>query len=113
MAAYVSNIVIEAGADFNQQFNLEDIGNAPLNLTGYTGASRMKKHHSSLTTAATFTVSFPNRTQGILKLALAASATALLKPGRYVYDVLLNDGAERTRVIEGSALVTAGITTTV
>ena len=113
MAAYVSNIVIEAGADFNQQFNLEDIANSPLNLTGYTGASRMKKHHSSLTTAATFTVSFPNRTQGILKLALAASATALLKPGRYVYDVLLNDGAERTRVIEGSALVTAGITTTV
>ena len=113
MAAYVSNIVIDVGADFNQTFNLEDIANAPLDLTGYTGASRMKKHHSSLTTAATFTVSFPNRTQGILKLALAASATALLKPGRYVYDVLLNDGAERTRVIEGSALVTAGITTTV
>ena len=113
MAAYVSNLVIEVGADFNQTFNLEDLGNAPLNLTGYTGASKMKKHHSSLTTAATFTVSFPNRTQGILKLALAASATALLKPGRYVYDVLLNDGAERTRVIEGSALVTAGITTTV
>mgnify|MGYP003115936612 CR=1 FL=1 len=67
----------------------------------------------SLTTAATFSVTFPNRTQGILKIALAASATALLKPGRYVYDVLLNDGAERTRVIEGSALVTAGITTTV
>ena len=113
MAAYVSNLVIEVGADFNQTFNLEDLGNAPLNLTGYTGASRMKKHHSSLTTAATFSVTFPNRTQGILKIALAASATALLKPGRYVYDVLLNDGAERTRVIEGSALVTAGITTTV
>ena len=113
MAAYVSNIVIEVGADFNQTFNLEDLGNAPLNLAGYTGASKMKKHYSSLTTAATFTVTFPNRSQGILKLALAASSTALLKPGRYVYDVLLNDGAEKTRVIEGSALVTAGITTTV
>lgn len=113
MAAYVSNIVIEAGADFNQQFNLEDIGNAPLNLTGYTGASRMKKHHSSLSTAATFTVTFPNRVQGVMQIALTASTTAVLKPGRYVYDVLLSDGSEKTRVIEGSALVTAGITTTV
>ena len=95
MAAYVSNIVIEAGADFNQTFNIEDIGNSPLNLTGYTGASRMKKHYSSLTTSATFTVTFPNRTQGIMKIALAASSTAVLKPGRYVYDVLLNDGSEK------------------
>jgi len=112
MAAYVSNIVIDVGADFNQTFNLEDIANAPLDLTGYTGASKMKKHHSSLTTAATFTVTFPARAQGIMKIALPASTTNGLKPGRYVYDVLLNDGSEKTRVIEGSAIVTAGITTT-
>ena len=49
MAAYVSNIVIDVGADFNQTFNLKDIANAPLDLTGHTGASKMKKHHSSLT----------------------------------------------------------------
>ena len=91
MAAYVSNIVIDVGADFNQTFNLEDIANAPLDLTGYTGASKMKKHHSSLTTAATFTVSFPNRDQGIMKIALPASTTNGLNPGRYVYDVLLNE----------------------
>ena len=27
MAAYISNIVIDAGADFNQIFNLEDSAN--------------------------------------------------------------------------------------
>ena len=47
-----------------------------------------------------------------MKIALPASTTNGLKPGRYVYDVLLNDGSEKTRVIEGSAIVTAGITTT-
>ena len=114
MAAYVSNIVIDVGADFNQTFNLEGSNNAPLDLTGYTGAARMKKHPSSINTTATFSVSFPNRTQGQVKISLTNSATRALKPGRYGYDLLLNDTSNlRTRVIEGSAIVTAGITTTI
>ena len=112
MAAYVSNIVIDAGADFNQSFNLESsTSNLPLNLTGYTGASFLKKHPSSLTTTAVFVVSFPEPTLGQVKISLASSITSSLKPGRYVYDVLLNDGSLKTRVVEGSAIVTAGVTT--
>ena len=113
MAAYVSNIVIDVGADFNQTFNLEGTNNAPLDLTGYTGVSRMKKHHSSINTTATFTVSFPNRAAGQVKLSLGYATTKALKPGRYGYDLLLKDASNMiTRGVEGSALVTAGITTT-
>ena len=112
MAAFVSNIVIDVGADFNQTFNLEGSNNAPLDLTGYTGASIMKKHPSSLSTTATFAVSFPNRTLGQVKIALGSTITNALKAGRYSYDLLLNDGATKTRVVEGSALITAGVTTT-
>ena len=112
MAAFVSNIVIDVGADFNQTFNLEGSNNAPLDLTGYTGASIMKKHPSSLSTTAAFAVSFPNRAQGQVKISLGSSITNGLKAGRYSYDLLLNDGATKTRVVEGSALVTAGVTTT-
>ena len=112
MAAFVSNIVVDVGADFNQTFNLEGSNNAPLDLTGYTGASIMKKHPSSLSTTATFAVSFPNRTLGQVKISLGSTITNGLKAGRYSYDLLLNDGATKTRVVEGSALVTAGVTTT-
>ena len=112
MAAFVSNIVIDVGADFNQTFNLEGSNNAPLDLTGYTGASIMKKHPSSLSTTATFSVSFPNRTQGQVKISLGSTITNGLKAGRYSYDLLLNDGSTKTRVVEGSAIVTAGVTTT-
>jgi len=111
MAAYISNIVIDAGADFNQTYNLEGTNNAPLDLTDYTATSTMKKHPQSLTKTATFTCSFPNRTQGQLKISLGSTLTAPLKPGRYSYDILLNDGSLKTRVVEGSALVTAGVTT--
>ena len=111
MAAYVSNIVIDVGTDFIQTFNLEDSGNANLDLTNYTGSSLMKKHPSSLTTTATFAVSFPSPTQGQLRISLGSTVTNGLKPGRYVYDVLISDGSIKTRVVEGSAIVTAGVTT--
>ena len=111
MAAYISNIVIDAGADFNQTFNLENTANSPLDLTGYTATSKLKKHPASLTDKATFSVSFPNRTQGELKIALGSSITSALKAGRYSYDVLLNDGSLKTRIVSGSAIITAGVTT--
>ena len=112
MAAYVSNIVIDVGADFGQSFNLENNANAPLNLTGFTGAAKLKKSAATSSTAANFVVSFPNATAGQLKIALGSTVTSGLKPGRYVYDVLLTDASSlKTRVVEGSAIVTAGVTT--
>jgi hypothetical protein len=112
MAAYVSNIVVDVGANFDQSFNLETSANAPLNLTGYTGAAKLKKSAATSKTAADFVVSFPDPLQGQLKISLASSITSALKPGRYVYDVLLTDTSSmKSRVVEGSAIVTAGITT--
>ena len=110
MAAYVSNIVIDVGTDLFRHSILKT-RNAPLDLTSYTGSSLMKKHPSSLTTTATFAVSFPSPTQGQLRISLGSTVTSGLKPGRYVYDVLISDGSIKTRVVEGSAIVTAGVTT--
>ena len=113
MAAYVSNIVIDVGADFTQTFNLEGSNNAPLNLTGYTGTSFLKKSPASLKTTTTFAVMFPDATAGQVKISLGSTITNDLKPGRYSYDLLLKDGSNmKTRVVEGSAIVTAGVTTT-
>ena len=73
-----------------------------------------KSAPTSSTTAATFSVSFPNRTLGQIKISLSDSITRNLKSGRYGYDLLIQDSSGlRTRVIEGSALVTAGNTTSI
>ena len=112
MAAYVSNIIVDVGANFDQTFNLESTANAPLDLTGFTGAAKLKKSAATSKTAADFVVSFPNVTEGQLKISLGSTITSGLKPGRYAYDVLLTDASSiKTRVIEGSAIVTAGVTT--
>jgi hypothetical protein len=110
MAVYVSNIAIAGGADFQQTFFLESVSNTPLNLNGYTGFAQLKKSQASLNSAAAFVVSFPNPSQGMIKISLGSSITTSLRPGRYCYDILLEGGGIKTRVVEGSALITAGIT---
>ena len=49
-----------------------------------------------------------------IKISLSDTITRNLKSGRYGYDLLIQDSSGlRTRVIEGSALVTAGNTTSI
>ena len=110
MAAYISNIIIDAGADFNQIFTLEGSNNSALNLSGYTATAKMKKHPASLNDTATFSVSIVNAQLGQLKISLGSATTKDIKPGRYSYDILLNDGSIKTRIVSGSAIVTAGVT---
>ena len=110
MAAYISNIIIDAGADFNQIFTLEGSNNSALNLSGYTATAKMKKHPASLNDTATFSVSVVNALLGQLKISLGSAPTKDIKPGRYSYDILLNDGSIKTRIVSGSAIVTAGVT---
>jgi hypothetical protein len=44
-AVYVNNLVINAGSDFSQIFTLESSDtNSPLNLTGFTVQSQMRKY---------------------------------------------------------------------
>ena len=62
----------------------------------------MRKHSGSVAAAATFTASISDPT-GIVQVGLTSTTTADLKPGRYVYDVIVSDTAgEVTRVVEGS-----------
>ena len=111
MAVYVVNLVIDQGADFTQTFNLEDDASASaLYLTGYTGAAQLRKHPSS-TKKFDFTVAFPDRDNGIVRIDMTDTVTSGIKAGRYLYDILLTAaGGSRTRIVEGSALVREGAT---
>ena len=110
-AVYVSNLVINAGATFQQQFNLEgSASNAATNLVGYSIAAQMRKHAGS-SGVTTFTASITDADAGTIRVGLSSVTTANLNAGRYVYDVLLTDASnEVTRVVEGSVLVRQGVT---
>jgi len=111
MAVYVSNINIETGTNFSQVFTLEDVNtNSPLNLSGYTVNSQMRKHPAS-SGVTTFTTNLSDPTAGQLQIGLSTTQTLALKPGRYVYDVLVTDTSSNvSRVVEGMAIVSQGVT---
>jgi len=111
-AVYVNNLVVNAGSDFSQTFTLEGTDtNSALNLTGYTVSAQMRKWSgSSSATSFTSYIDAPS-TAGKIVLILNSTQTAELKPGRYVYDVLIEDNLGiKNRVIEGMVLVTEGVT---
>jgi len=111
MPARVVNIAIEQGSTFNTTYILEDaITNSTKNLVGFSAQAKLAKHPASSTKINFNTVIVI--ASGTVGIALTSGITSSLKPGRYVYDVLLTDGSGvKTRVVEGSALVTAGVCT--
>lgn len=107
---YVSNLIINSGASFSQDFFLEDSAtNSAMNLSSSSVASQMRKWSGS-TGVTTFTASIVNSQTGQIRISLGSSITSALKPGRYVYDVLLTNNNSTTRVVEGMALVREGVT---
>lgn len=110
-AVYVNNLVVNSGADFSQSFTLEGIDtNSAFELTNYTVEAQMRKWAGS-STSTTFTASIEDAAAGQILLRLTSTQTTALKPGRYVYDVVIIDQFNiRNRVIEGMVLVTEGVT---
>ena len=112
MSVYVSNIVINTGTTFNQSFTLENVNtNSVIDLTDYTIKSEMRKNPGSTTGVTTFSSTIASASGGVVTIGLTTTQTASLKPGRYVYDLLIDDGAGTIdRVVEGMAIVSQGVT---
>ena len=110
MATPVVNITIPQGTDFSEVFTSTESDGSASNLVGFTGASKIKKHPGA-TSSQSFSVSITGST-GEVSIAMTAGKTVGLVPGRYYYDVVLTSGTGSvSRMVEGMAIVTAGITT--
>jgi len=108
--AIIANIFIDQGADFSITVDVSDANGNQLNLTGYTAAAQMRKTYESSSISATFTTSI-SASDGQVTLSLTDTVTTALSPGRYVYDLVVTDGSSlSTRVVEGQAIVTPGVT---
>ena len=112
MAVYVNNIIIDTGENFYIDYYLDNVDGTPLDLTGYTGKSEVRKHPDSVGAATTFSLTFVDRTNGRFRLSLSKQQTSTIKPGRYSYDVMFTDSSnKKSIVVEGSVLAAQEITT--
>lgn len=111
-AAYVSNLVINAGASFTQTFILQNSDDGSLlDLYGFSVEAQLKKWFGS-SYAVDFTVTVDDPPiNGRIILSLTPEQTKIIKPGRYVYDIVTTDPySVKNRVVEGSVLVSGGVT---
>lgn len=108
--ATITNLYVDAGTTYNVIITCVDSAGTPLNLTGFTVASQIRKSYGSLT-AYSFNPTIFSTTGGKIKLTLSATQSGAIKPGRYLYDVEITNGAgEKQRVAEGIVIITPEIT---
>lgn len=111
-----NDIVIDQYATFRTAFKWQTKSSgAPVNLTGYTAAMQIRRTPADST--ALVSLSSPSNgitivpLDGRVEIEIAATTTATLVPGRYVYDLLLtNPSSKKKRLVEGIVVVDAGVT---
>jgi hypothetical protein len=108
MAIY-ANLSIDQGSDFTEELKVRDATGGIVDLTGYTVKSEIRRHPSS-DTKYDFDCTITSVIQGLVSIQLTSTASNLIKPGRYQYDVEVKKGTVVTRILEGQIEVTAGIT---
>jgi len=107
MAAKV-NIVIDQGTTFNTTYTIHDAADEPINFTGYTAESQIRKTYTA-STSYPFTVTLTS--DGQVSLSMTANQTGAITAGRYVYDVEVESGSGvRSRIVEGIVTITPQVT---
>ena len=108
--AALSNLYIDAGSTFSAVITVRGSDGNPLNLTGFTVASQIRKSYGSLN-AYSFNASLFDAATGKVRIVLPANISETIKPGRYLYDIEVTSPInEKLRVIEGIVIITPEIT---
>lgn len=108
--ATISNLYVDAGATYSNIVTVTASNGQPLNLTGYTVASQMRKSYQS-STAYVFTASVYDANNGKIRLQLTDVQSAAIPAGRWLYDVeITSPSGTKTRVVEGIITVNPQIT---
>ena len=108
--AIIANLFIDQGTDFSVTVDVTDSSGEVLDLDGYSASAQIRKTYSSSTVSASFSTSI-SESAGQVTLSLTDTQTSGLVAGRYVYDLNIeSSGGLKTRVVEGQAIVTPGVT---
>tara|TARA_Y100001972_G_scaffold51577_1_gene63272 strand:+ start:701 stop:1033 length:333 start_codon:yes stop_codon:yes gene_type:complete len=108
--AIIANLFIDQGTDFTVTVDVSDATGGILDLTGYSAAAQIRKTYGS-SSKVDFSTSTGTPSQGKVTMSLTDTQTSALESGRYVYDLNITSGAGvTTRVVEGQAIITPGVT---
>ena len=111
MAAYVE-LYMDQGTSFNNIINItDDVTNTYVNVYGYSVTSQLRRSYYSTNASANITCTITDYANGEITLSMTAANTALIKAGRYLFDVKTVDTNNvASRILEGIMTVTPGVT---
>ena len=105
MAVAGVNLTIERGTDFSVALKLKS-DDSPIRLSGYGVSSVIRKHYDASVGYGFSTTILEPTTSGVVRFEMHNTLTSQIRPGRYVYDVLVTDLNGRiSKVSEGNVLV--------
>lgn len=108
--AAISNLFIDQGSDYSNIITVRAANGQPLNLTGFTAKSQLRKSFGS-SVAYEFNATIFSAPTGKLRLQISAANSEQIPPGRYLYDVeITSQSGTITRVVEGIVTMTPQIT---
>ena len=110
MAQFVE-LVIDQGTDFSFDLDLTTDDGTPINVTGYSFTSSIRKSYYSSSATANLNVAVANAVGGNVIFSMNSATTANIKAGRYLFDVKSKDAANSTsRLVEGIITVNPQVT---
>ena len=107
----ILNLQIDQGANFSRE--IEVLGNdgvTPRDLAGATVTSHLRKNYTSTAYTAINATPQTPFSAGKIVMSLTHTDTALLKHGRYVYDLEILQSDTIDRIIEGVITIKPEVT---
>jgi hypothetical protein len=104
------NLTVTRGDTLTLVVVMTTDGVTALNVSTRTYAAQVRKSVDAALASATFTCTVTDGPNGEVTCALPASATALLSPGGYVWDLQESAGSAVATVLSGSVTVVADVT---
>ena len=104
------NMTVQRRSDHSVQLVFKDNNDNAINLTGFTVEAQVWEE-TRTTKYADFTVTYTNRVNGTVDIALTDTQTATFSPDILKYDVLLtNTSGLKEYYLEGTIFVSEGYT---
>jgi hypothetical protein len=106
-----ANLYIDQGADFAVVLDLFDSEGVDFNISDQEFKCEVRKvFSSSVAFQATVRVNTDDNDANNLDLIISANTTADVDPGKYQYDIVMSDGLQKSKILEGLMFILPTIT---
>lgn len=110
MAQFVE-LYLDQGTDFSFDLDLTNDDGSPVNVTGHTFSSSIRKSYYSSSVTANLSIAIANAVGGNVVCSMNSAISSNVKAGRYLFDIKSIDAANSTsRLVEGIITVNPQVT---